>query len=102
MGAGAGGRPVLTVWTVTVDGGNGEGDGAGGGGDRWEEMKVDGGEGAGGAKVEEGRDSSRSGNRVPVSPKENEERVEMRIGGAAVALERSSELSLRGGGSVVT
>ena len=66
-------------------------------------MKVDGGEGAGGAKVEEGRDSSRSGNRVPVSPNEKEERVEMRIGGAAVALERSSELSLRrGGGGVMS
>ena len=88
MGAGTGGRPVLTVCTVTVEGGNGEGEGDGGRGARLEETKV---EGAGG---EEGRGGSRSGNRVPVSPKEKEERVEMRIGGAAVALARSSELSL--------
>ena len=59
---------------------------------------MDGAEGGGGAKVEEGRGGSRSGNRVPVSPKENDDSVEMRIGGAAVALARSSALSLRRGG----
>ena len=73
---------MLTVWTVTEDGGNGDGDGA-----RLEETKVDGGGGEG--------EGSRSGKRVPVSPNEKEERVEMRIGGAAVALARSSALSLR-------
>lgn len=85
MGEGDG-RRSTTAETVTVAG-VGEGEGAGTG-TREEPTKVEG--GGRGAKLGEGEGAgSRSGKRVPVLPNEKEERVEIRIGGAAVAFARS-------------